>query len=97
MTCRGDLLAILEARERVNRDLKRQDEVIAGIREVLADQEIVHNELFATWRLVNNELAQAAAEVFPSEGVVREGDLSISPTSREIDIEFPDPQGPDHG
>lgn len=65
MTCRGDLLDILEARERVNCDLKRQDEIIVGIRKALEEQETVHNELFAAWRIVNNELAQAAAEVFP--------------------------------
>jgi len=68
MSCRGDLLDLLEARERVNRDLKRQDERVRVAGENVADLVTVRNELFATWRLVNNELANAAANVWPEEG-----------------------------
>lgn len=67
MTCKGDLLDILEAREQANLALKRQDVVIARLRGDLDAAEVDHTQLFGTWRIINNELAQAAAEVFAWE------------------------------
>ena len=64
MASRGDLLDLLEARERVNRDLERQDELVRLAGERVAELVTVRNELFATWRLVNNELGKASESVF---------------------------------
>ena len=77
------MLDLLEARERVNRDLKRQDERVRVAGERVADLVTVRNELFATWRLVNNELAAAAAAVWPEEG------LTVPPVyDAEVDVDM---------
>ncbi len=74
MASKGDLLELLEARERANRDLHAQDDVIMALQEKTEREVNVRNELYATWRLVNNELALAATQVFPADGVLVESD-----------------------
>jgi hypothetical protein len=71
------LLDLIEARERVNRDLKRQDDVILTANEHMTHLVNARNELFATWRLINNELANASAEVFPADGVQVQVDAGL--------------------
>jgi len=63
------LLDLLEAREEANNELKAQDAVIEVASLHMTDLVGVRNELWATWRLINNQLAQAAVEVFPMAGV----------------------------
>jgi len=67
MASRGELLDLLEAREVANNDLKRQDNVILVAQEHMTRLVEEREMLWGTWRLVNNELALAAAEVFPVE------------------------------
>ncbi len=77
MACRGDLLDILEAREVANFALKVQDARIVAAAELMDELLADREKLWGAWRLVNNELAQASAEVFPEPGVQVQVDAPI--------------------
>jgi len=66
MASRGELLDLLEARERANNDLKDQDARImaaqAQLEGLVQDREV----MWGTWRLVNNDLGLMAKDVFPA-------------------------------
>lgn len=77
MAHRGDLLDLLEAREAANYELKAQDAKILAIDEARQALIVERELLWTTWRLVNTELGQATAEVFPAPGVRVQVDAPI--------------------
>lgn len=92
MAHRGDLLDLVEARARVDRDLVAQEVKITNLSKTIDTARRVRDELKASRRVIEDELLETARLVFPSEGVVVEEDPPLPPMSavRESMAETPD-------
>lgn len=81
MAHRGDLLDLIEARARVDRDLAAQEVKIANLTKTMDQALNAQRELRASRRIIETELIETAHLVFPAEGVVVEEDPPLPPMS----------------